>query len=61
MMANAFGVEHTVISKGSVRLGLKMIGAYGTKPSAKMGALRLAQGGGPRKATQLAARIARAS
>jgi hypothetical protein len=41
---SAFGPRH-VVSKGSPKLGLKMIGAYGKKPSTSMSSLRSATAG----------------
>ena len=46
---SAFGPRH-VVSKGSPKLGLRMIGAYGKKPSTNMSAVRSGMAGTkPRK------------
>lgn len=47
MAKSVFGVEHPgLISKGSSKLGLRMIGAYGKKPKESMGAIKRSVVGG---------------
>lgn len=51
MSTSPFGVEHPdKISKGSPKLGLRMIGAYGKKPKESMSDIKRAVTGGRKKA-----------
>jgi len=48
---NPFGVQHTPISKGSPKLGLRLIETYGKKPTKTVSQVKASMGGKTKKAS----------